>query len=403
MMKRVLSIVLALVMLLSLNAFALSNSDVTHNDVKIIGTGAGVEVVFTKSGSTLTARAYLVGELNNMTSVNVGFKANNTYLTITTNDVLLSDEFRALVPTWNCDTKKFTANSSGYNYAAYHTNATTADGYAAIPAGSRMLFATMNYTIADGLNVTSENIGDMIAFNATFRAQSKIVFNGNKDVTSDTNPEVFTFNTSGLDSYNLSINTPANGVATLADTVVAGGQSTTITVTPAVGYYISSVMAGEANITSSFDAYRGGSAQYTPTASTAITVTFAKIETVNSEITAATGMTGPDASTLPEVFRGKINDGDAENVSVAFGQIEPNVGKTIKGYGIYLTKSNGDDVTTMKPGVGPKFPAESKSADNQFGIIFEQLKAGSYNAQTYIEYTDGSIVLGIKVPFTVAE
>ena len=401
-MKRVLSMVLALIMLLSFNAFALSTTEITKDDAKVVGIGGGIEVVFTKSGNILTAKTYVVGEFNNMNGVNVGLKANNSYLTTTEDDIVLSDEFAALQPDWNLSAKRYYGNVSGYNYAGYHTNAETLNDYISVASGERLLFVTINYTIVDNVEVTSANIGDMISFNAQWRAQSKITVNDKSDITATTDPEVFEFNTAGLDSYNLSINTPANGIATLSETTVAGGKSTDLTVIPAVGYYIESVMAGSSNITSSFDAYRGGTIEYTPTANTAITVTFAEIENVTEDVTTSTGMTGVDALTLPEVFRGKVNNEATEDVSIAFGQVAPNGGKEVAGYGIYLTNFDGSDVTTAAPSIGPKFAAKTISADNQFGIIFEQIKAGSYFAQTYIEYKDGSIVLGIKVPFTVA-
>ncbi len=209
----------------------------------------------------------------------------------------------------------------------------------------------------------------------------------------------------------ITVNKTGSGIAEIStdeatgliSAVVPGNKKVKLNITPAIGYYISSVQENGVEKAGSFDAYKGSTYTYTALEDATFEVFFDKIESVSADVTASTGMTGVDALTLPEVFKGKVNNESTEDVSVAFGQISPNSGKTIEGYGIYLTYSDGSDVTTAASGIGPKFPAENKSSDNQFGIIFEQLKPGSYFAQTYIEYTDGSIVKGIKVPFTVAE
>lgn len=401
-MKKVLSIVLALMMIVSVNAFALSTSDLTDGSSAevLMGIGSGMETVLTKSGNTLTAKVELVGPLKKVTGMTAGFWFDTTKITYASHAI--ENEFQTIAPTWE-KSEKVNYTSTGYINVMYTT--TNANVSIDIAAGDRISYATFTFTILDGEDVTSANYADIIKYSDAVKAKSKLECNlASLSITPKVDTtEIFSFDASGLDSYNLSINTPANGVATLSETTVAGGQSADLTVIPAVGYYISSVMAGETNITSSFDAYRGGTIEYTPTANTAITVAFAELENVTEDVTTSTGMTGVDALTLPEVFRGKVDNEAIEDVSIAFGQIAPNGGKEVAGYGIYLTNSDGSDVTTAAPSIGPKFAAKSISADNQFGIIFEQIKPGSYFAQTYIEYTDGSIVLGIKVPFTVAE
>ena len=401
-MKKVVSLILVLIMLMSLNAFALSSSDIAFSGKTMIGAGAGVETVLTKSGNTLTATMYLVGPMTDLSTVQVGLKTNTAKLTYDAENSGITDEFDELTSAWTKSSKG--RIMSGYQYAGdQNADSTTTGAYISIAAGTKLKYAEYKYTMLEDINSTNYEEAIMVVDHAIIRTKLIAESNNAKSVGFPTYPEVFTINASGLDSYNLSINTPANGVATLSETTVAGGQSADLTVIPAVGYYISSVMAGEANLASSFDAYRGGTIKYAPTADTAITVTFAEINNVTEDVTTSTGMTGVDALTLPEVFRGKVNNEDVKDVSVAFGQIAPNAGKTVAGYGIYLTKADGSDVTTAAPSIGPKFAAKSISPENQFGIIFEQIKPGSYNAQTYIEYTDGSIVLGIKVPFTVAE
>ena len=398
MMKKTLAVILVLIMIFSVNVFALSNSVVTgSNDTVFAGIGAGMESTLTKSGNILTVDIDLVGPMNLITGVSSGFKFDTTKLTY--NSMVVGEGFANATAGW-AENLKETNAASGYITSIHSTSSTSAS--INVAEGTRMDYVTMQFTIADGEDINSSNFNDAIWYANEVKAKAKFTFNLNGlNALITTYPNLFSFDASGLDSYNLSVNTPANGVAELGSTTVAGGQSTTLTVIPAVGYYIDSVMAGATNIASSFDAYRGGSINYTPTANTDITVTFAAIENVTEDVTTATGMTGVDAHTLPEVFRGKADAEATEDVSVAFGQIAPNAGKTIKGYGIYLTNSDGSDVTTAAPSIGPKFAAKTISDDNQFGIIFEQIKAGSYFAQTYIEYTDGSIVFGIKVPFTV--
>lgn len=401
-MKKVVSLILVLIMLMSLNAFALSSSDIAFSGKTMIGAGAGVETVLTKSGNTLTATMYLVGPLTDLSTVQVGLKTNTAKLTYDAVNSGITDEFDALTSAWTKSSKG--RIMSGYQYAGdQNADSTTTGAYISIAAGTRLKYAEYKYTMLEDITSTNYEDAIMVVDHAIIRTKLIAESNNAKSVGFPAYPEVFTINASSLDAFNISINTPANGITDISATQVAGGQSVGVTAIPAVGYYISNVMAGTANITSSFDAYLGGTIQYTPTANTDITVTFAEIESVNSDVTASTGMTGVDARTLPEVFRGKADNEAADDVSVAFGQIAPNSGKTVKGYGIYLTYADGRDVTTAAPSIGPKFAAKTISADNQFGIIFEQIKAGSYFAQTYIEYTDGSTVFGIKVPFTVAE
>lgn len=402
MLRKVLSLMLALVMCLSLNVFALSGNDILHSGTQgvIIAKDAGVKAVLSKNADTLTVDVELVGEMNLITCIQTGFKFDATKLTYV--GMELDEDFAALIANWTNGCSDSFA-SMGYVVGGYTANGK--DYAINVAENTSIGFMTFTFTIANNVDINSTNYEDIINFNWDFFAQSWLTIDLtelNIDSTNHANIDVFSFDASALDSYNLSVNDPANGIAGISAPTVKGGEKVTVTATPAVGYYISSVMANEENITSSFNAYRGGKAEYIPSADTAFTVTFAKIESVSSEAESA-GMTGVDAFTLPEVFRGKATDSATEYVSVAFGQIAPATGKTVAGYGIYLTYSDGRNVTTMAQGIGPKFPAEKKSADNKFGIIFEQLRPDSYNAQTYIEYTDGTIVKGIKVPFTVAE
>lgn len=401
MLKKVLALVMALMMVMSLVAFAGSSSEVKYNDEVVLGQGAEMETVFAKSGTTLTATVYLTGLIQNANAVQVGLKILDTSkLTYVSHNI--APEFEEAIPSaWDITEKLNNAKTIAGYYAAKNAS----NEYFYLAAGATLKLAEFNYNIVGNTEVNSSNVMDLIAYNNNFSAETRLAFFESNSSYIDADADnygIYVMDPSGLDSYNLSINTPANGVATLSATTVAGGQTADLTVIPAVGYYISSVMAGEANLASSFDAYRGGTIKYAPTADTAITVTFAEINNVTEDVTTSTGMTGVDALTLPEVFRGKVNNEDVKDVSVAFGQIAPATGREVVGYGIYLTYDDGRLVTTMAQGIGPKFPAERKSSDNQFGIIFEQLKPGSYNAQTYIEYIDG-IVYGIKVPFTVAE
>ncbi|MBQ9097733.1 MAG: hypothetical protein IJY55_04985 [Clostridia bacterium] len=206
----------------------------------------------------------------------------------------------------------------------------------------------------------------------------------------------------------VTINETTNGIVEFSTTdkssvTVQKNTKVYLNIIPAIGYYIESVKENGTEKAGSIDVYRGGTYTYVASEDAVFTVTFSPITNVTDKITEDTGMTGMDALTLPEVFRGKVNNEATEDVAVAFGQIAPNTEKEIVSYGIYLTYENGTDVTTANPKIGPKFAHTSeRSSDNQFGIIFEQLTQGSYFAQTYIEYTDG-IVKGIKVPFTVAE
>ena len=405
-MKKILLITLVLTMLLSFNAFALTSSEIIDGGVKVAGVDSGVEVVLSKNGSNLTATAYLVGELKNISGITVGLQFPDSALLAGNKAsvaVVTADEFTAAAPTWSCTPKNVDyqqKNMAGCVASFSPLNPVLLN----VDANARLKFVEITYTLAENIDITSENYDDYLEFLMRSPASTTIKLGSTTVQPNDaTYFSLYSFDPSGLDSFNISVSPTTNGVATLSATKVAGGQSTDLTVIPAVGYYISSVMAGEANLASSFDAYRGGTIKYAPTADTAITVTFAEINNVTEDVTTSTGMTGVDALTLPEVFRGKVNNEDVKDVSVAFGQIAPNAGKTVAGYGIYLTKADGSDVTTAAPSIGPKFAAKSISPENQFGIIFEQIKPGSYNAQTYIEYTDGSIVLGIKVPFTVAE
>ncbi|MBR2471195.1 MAG: hypothetical protein IKB55_00790 [Clostridia bacterium] len=397
MFKKVLSIILALTMIASLNIFALSGAEIKDADQTVlVGEGAGVETVLTKSGDTFKLDVFFVGPMNKVTGLQTGFKFDKnslTYVGMETNT-----DFLALASDWS-EAHKSNYLSSGYIQGGYTTTATNKS--ISIAAGEKLNFMTFTFSIIGDAEINSTNYEDFVSYNNNLRAGTMMTLNLSTSVSSTANPDIFSFDASGLDSYNLSINTPENGIAELFATTVKGGEKVTLNVTPAIGYYIDSVMAGEANITSSVvDVYRGGEIEYAPTADTAFTVTFAEI-VVDNDVTTSTGMTGVDALTLPEVFKGKVNNEAVEDVSIAFGQVAPATGREMVGYGIYLTYADdSSDVTTMKPGVGPKFAANSKSADNQFGIIFEQLRPGSYNAQTYIEYTDG-IVYGIKVPFTV--
>ncbi len=216
----------------------------------------------------------------------------------------------------------------------------------------------------------------------------------------------------------VSVKETENGIAELSTSTESGLSEVTVekntkvklNITPAIGYYISSIKKNDAEEPGSIDAYKGGTYTYTATADAEFTVTFAKITTVTDEIKKETGMTGTDALTLPAVFNGSHTLKDKEgidkpvNVAIAFGQIDA-AEKIPVEWGIYLTYQDTETpVTTMNSKIGPYFKAVDKSeTDNQFGVLFSGLKAANYYAQTYVKYSNGDEYFGIKVPFTIEQ
>ena len=205
--------------------------------------------------------------------------------------------------------------------------------------------------------------------------------------------------------------TTGNGIVEFSTTAensvtVEKGTEVYLNVTPAIGYYISSIKKNGAEAAGSIDAYRGGTYKYEAFEDAEFTVTFEEITNVTDKITEDTGMTGMDALTLPEIFKGKNEmedkEGNPKNVTVAvvFGQVESE--RTPVEWGIYLTYQDGTQVTTQSTKVGPYFKADDKSTqDNQFGVMFSGLNVGEYYAQTYVKYSENDISLGIKVPFAI--
>lgn len=232
--------------------------------------------------------------------------------------------------------------------------------------------------------------------------------------TGVTNADEYNF-TFGELTRDVSVSKTENGIAELSTDTETGNKLTVkkdtvvkLNITPAIGYYISSIKKNGEQEAGSIDAYKGGIYTYTANADAEFTVTFAKITNVTDEITDKTGMTGVDALTLPEVFKGKHEmpalNGNPKDVTVAvvFGQVVPD--KTPVEYGIYLTyQDSGEPVRTNNAQIGPYFKAKGKSEDNQFGVLFSGLKVDKYYAQTYVKYGENDISLGIKVPFTVDE
>lgn len=213
----------------------------------------------------------------------------------------------------------------------------------------------------------------------------------------------------------VSVSKTGSGIAELSTDTETGNKLTVekgtevkLNITPAIGYYISSLTENGAEKAGSLDAYKGDTYTYTANADAEFTVTFEKITTITDDITEETGMTGVDALTLPEIFKGTDErpalDGTTKDVTVAvvFGQVV-STEKTPVEYGIYLTyQDSGDPVTTQSTKIGPYFKADNKSTqDNQFGVLFSGLKVGTYYAQTYVKYSENDISLGIKVPFAI--
>ena len=169
MLKKVLSIVLALTMIASFNAFALSSSEVLNSDTQaiMIGENAGVEAVLTKDSGILTVDVELVGELNLLTCVQSGFKYDTTKLTYVSMET--SEEFATLATNWTNGCSDGFA-TMGYVVGAYTAN--SRDYAINVAADERTPFMTFKFAISETEDINSNNYEDIISFNWDFFAQT---------------------------------------------------------------------------------------------------------------------------------------------------------------------------------------------------------------------------------------
>lgn len=193
-------------------------------------------------------------------------------------------------------------------------------------------------------------------------------------------------------NYTVSVNNPANGIATINKTTVEAGGMVNLKVRPAIGYVVKSVMMNSADITTDFDAAKGGVIQYTINENTDFVVTF------EASAVADVPFIAPEAFVGNYQKPGTIGE---QKSAATFGKIVVPGGKTLKTYGVKLEK-DGVAFTKVISGktYGPEFEASSKQGD-LFGVLFIGLESGVYTATTYVTYADGSSIEGQSVEFTV--
>lgn len=199
-------------------------------------------------------------------------------------------------------------------------------------------------------------------------------------------------------NYTVAVNKTGFGIATVSAGSVAAGGTVDLRVLPVLGNKVSSIMMNSQDITADFNAFLGGKKTYTINENTTFTVTFASIIGAEAE----------KPFVAPDAFVGeytKPGTTGAQKSAAAFGKIAaPVASNLVTEYGVKLVK-DGAPYTKEVGGVtyGPKFEATS-NVNDQFGVLFIGLEAGTYTATTYVIYNNGGStteVEGYAVTFTV--
>ena len=199
-------------------------------------------------------------------------------------------------------------------------------------------------------------------------------------------------------NYTVTVDKTGLGIATVSAGTVAAGGTVDLRVLPVLGNKVSSITMNSQDITADFNAFLGGKKTYTIKEDTTFTVAFASIIGTEAE----------KPFVAPDAFVGeytKPGTTGAQKSAAAFGKISaPVASNLVTEYGVKLLK-DGAPYTKEVGGVtyGPKFEATS-NVNDQFGVLFIGLEAGTYTATTYVVYDNGGTpteVEGYAVTFTV--
>ena len=200
--------------------------------------------------------------------------------------------------------------------------------------------------------------------------------------------------TDATPKYTVEVAEYANGTVSYEGSLVNLNKDTevTFTIIPYLGYELTSLMVGE---TESVSAVVDGVYTLTVTANTTITPVFAPV------------VADAGASlTYAEMFdvEAGVEEGDVAS-KLTFGQAAAKADATITSMGMYVQeKVNGewtDFYTKGEEHYGPEFAAARWTNDYRYGVRFFGFAAGTYKVWSYVKYSDGTVLNGDAIEFTV--
>ena len=377
-MKKVISIMLALVMVLGLMSVGVAAADIaTYNFYNSSTTADALSADFMLSDHSGAFRfAISTDKANSGTTslATTGTANGDMYIKIPNPTVGVTYTLSAWYYT-EADAKLAlflrTAPVAGTqaNSVTTGTSVTTAKASAVVPTKNAWAQYTVDYKHTQA---NHNKITDGLYF--MFRAGAGIIYIDDITVTDDT------VVTEEPTEYAVTINT-VEGATTSVAAATSEGEAVNYTVKPQFGYYIAGITVGGEAYTG-FDAYKGGTYSTGDIeADTAIVVTVASLSENDKGVST-------DVATLPAAF------GSVES-SVTFGKV---LDASATSYGVELTQ-NGEGVLTYHGG-GPLYKANSKTAEGQYAVEFVGLEAGTYQVRTYV-IVDGVKTFGAPTTFTV--